>query len=48
MIVYLEKIAPPSPLPREAADELSLRRTSRSIEPGRAWLKAQLDRLLGK
>jgi hypothetical protein len=50
MTVYIEKIAPPGPLPDsvEPADVLSLHRTIESLERENAWLKARLDRLSRK
>jgi len=48
MMVYLEKIAPPGPLPSEPADVLYLCRTCESLKRENVWLKMQLDRLLRK
>jgi len=48
MIVYLERIVPPGPLPVEPADVLSMSRTRDSFERENVWLKTQLDRLLRK
>jgi hypothetical protein len=50
MIIYQEKIAPPCPLPDfvEPPEVLALNRTVASLQRENSWLKARVDRLLGK
>jgi hypothetical protein len=44
MMVYLEKIAPPGPLPvsKKPPDVLGLHRKIQSLERENVWLKTQL------